>query len=336
MNPRRAFSLIEVLIGIVVLALGLLGLAAVFPAVIVQQRSTTDSVQSTTLARSVRDLLRGNSVFNKVSIDAAPVEGYLRDNELRGWMTLVGDSNWMTPPGRTKPWDIPVIGGGAPGLVLDNDGTVHVQGAVATGNPGTTPGFNLAPEDRTIRSNSQQPFLWDFAARRIASGRPYSTDTAAYGNNIQQISCQDDRIQLAVFIRRVDTVPAGRTPANPVLIAVDANGVPTQNGDGSFSAIDDNLRFTPDADDPTRIVRLTLPNAPLKPLVVQVGQKLVSPWGTVHTIKAIRSYNNGEVELNPKLDRGELVRLPSALRRFLYTPQIPIAVTIVDLQPQKR
>ena len=49
---RRAFSLIEGLIAVLVLGVGLLGLAAVFPVVITQQRDAVDVIQGMALRRA--------------------------------------------------------------------------------------------------------------------------------------------------------------------------------------------------------------------------------------------------------------------------------------------
>src|SRR5690606_17226744 len=55
---KRAFSLVEVLIAILVLGLGMLGLGAVFPAVISEQRRSFDSISGESVARQVEALLR--------------------------------------------------------------------------------------------------------------------------------------------------------------------------------------------------------------------------------------------------------------------------------------
>jgi len=54
---RRAFTLVEVLMAAVVLAIGLIGLAAVFPVVITQQREAVDKSQAITAAASADALL---------------------------------------------------------------------------------------------------------------------------------------------------------------------------------------------------------------------------------------------------------------------------------------
>ncbi len=56
---RRAFSLIEILIAVIILGLGLLGLAALFPVVIREQRIGTDNVLGVTVANSARAIVDG-------------------------------------------------------------------------------------------------------------------------------------------------------------------------------------------------------------------------------------------------------------------------------------
>ena len=86
MNQRaastRGFTLIEVLIAIVVLAFGLLGIVAVFPAVIDVQRRAQDAVLGGALAASAEAELRG-SIF---------------ETDSRSWISWkVGDDNEGTP-----------------------------------------------------------------------------------------------------------------------------------------------------------------------------------------------------------------------------------------------
>jgi prepilin-type N-terminal cleavage/methylation domain-containing protein len=55
---RRGFSLIEILVSILILALGLLGLGAVFPVVIREQRLASDNISGTIAGNNVRAVLR--------------------------------------------------------------------------------------------------------------------------------------------------------------------------------------------------------------------------------------------------------------------------------------
>lgn len=56
-RARRAFSLIEILVSILILSLGLLGLGALFPVVIREQRMATDSVVGTIASNNLRSMI---------------------------------------------------------------------------------------------------------------------------------------------------------------------------------------------------------------------------------------------------------------------------------------
>ena len=60
-KTHRAFTLIEVLIAILILALGLLGLGAVFPVVITQQRNANAVVEGESVASMAESIVRSSN-----------------------------------------------------------------------------------------------------------------------------------------------------------------------------------------------------------------------------------------------------------------------------------
>jgi hypothetical protein len=241
----RAFSLVEVLIAVIVLSLGLLGLAAVFPTVVRQQQTALDSVEGLTIASTVEGILRrdgkltrGDLLSNKLvrgeraSYGRYPgVTLYTIDSDAplfwMGWHALVNDRTW-SPLGE---W-APVGNVTGSGLAIDPAGTLTL------GAPRDAAGdWDLPPSETEIRGgvvipvwerllpngtgSAEEPkYVWDFVARRVDTGVPHPTAGDPILNPRSELdrvrlamTYFDDAVELAVFVRRIDNgirVPSGQ------------------------------------------------------------------------------------------------------------------------------
>ncbi|GJQ31037.1 MAG: hypothetical protein HBSAPP03_29210 [Phycisphaerae bacterium] len=364
---RSAFSLIEVLISIVILALGLLGLAAVFPVVINQQRQASDAVQGVSLERSVEEYLERSATLND---RPDPSASLANPANRRGWTVLLAEPLWSNK----GEWYVPDLDANAlaaVGLRLD-----PVSGWLFLGEGGgnTIPvplGERLTPSAMTSASDPR--FVWDIAARRIRGGANATSTTGDHDK------WADDSIQVSVFIRRVDSAirlrgtsslaeAFGLVPMNipsnanrRVPVAVDARGRPTSDGyGGGTSPVYSPVRsFSYEFPAPEELALPELPSGvdviipdmtanfdDARPFVAQVGQKFVDQRGQVHEV--IEVYRSTFVTPDPLGRRDLRLRVnppvPSTMLRdaedmnnqglrMLYTPQTPAAVTVTTIQP---
>lgn len=183
---RRGFTLIEVLIGTIVLGLGLLGLAAVFPAVVIQQRSASDAVQADSVAESAVRLLTSRSDL------MAPDRGF---DLLRQAEGTAGDdfSMWANADGQ---WVLPFSSDNnySAGVFSFDDQTGDLRFGDATSAVILPVRERLFPSPRPgVGSASDEPrFVWDLAMRRLPLQRDPVTPSA------------DDPIEVVVFVRRID------------------------------------------------------------------------------------------------------------------------------------
>jgi prepilin-type N-terminal cleavage/methylation domain-containing protein len=336
----RAFSLIEVLVSVVVLALGLLGLAAVFPAVIRQQKEVMIARTSDSARDSVREAFARTS---KKPGDSRFIDwDYLTNDALISASNVPNSCPIVI--NYTGEWETDWAWPGLPADVSDNytrTGDVAVGGGlyfecVETRNGDATVVANevsdlLLRDPTMLRSYSrlfpapfsglEPEYVWDFVPRKTAGGA----------------------LQVAVFVRRIDSgiAVARGTSLSKILfgtiqgsdpetardimpVAETDDGVPTGNGRGRYSRIRRTI-ITIDAADPT-IVRVPINGGTgldADIAVARKGQKLIDEFDspTVQTvIDRERDGTDFVLTLSPgygEAQRGEQVSV-------IFTPQVAV------------
>lgn len=201
------FSLVEVLLAVVVLGLGLLGIASVFPVVISQQREAAETVAAVGAAEAAESFLAGAASsfsvllnepgFGEFAAEASmPINSTadLVDSEGRVVRAIGGDVSLLWQPGFSWGASATVVEPAAASgqtMAFDaylNEGLVVIGGSgeyiseltgasatvIAPGDAGH-PGTLVIPVDARLHpspfSGATPRFVWDIALRRSRGGR---------------------------------------------------------------------------------------------------------------------------------------------------------------------
>lgn len=344
----RGFSLVEVLIAVVVLALGVLGLAAIFPAVIAQQRNAQSETLGSVVSSTAKIMLqRQTSTLGWDRLDrdvTLSSNGNCLNAKLDG---LWGVFDWG---GNEQPLNPRVLNtyrdtgallfGG--GYECTSGGGMPLPTSIPFFPDNTNPDPLFAHERLLPEpfSGPDPQFVWDFVPRKVGSGGGRTT------------------LQVAVFVRRIDAnirVPAGKKLAQlfytdddqvppaafPVAVEVGGtrDGMPSNNGKGKYAVPRNMSAQTKQADvvsGKVKIVNLKGNDANQIRLASQPGQKLVDNLGVVRTVVKAIADSSGKVtgvEVSPALDAGETPNMfatseAARLLQVVYTPQVPVDVVI--------
>ncbi|MCA9279082.1 MAG: hypothetical protein H6815_13985 [Phycisphaeraceae bacterium] len=341
-RATSGFTLTEVLFGVIILALGLLGVGAVIPGVIAQQRVANESALAVNALNEAEQALTENpalwSIYETDSTGAGTTQGlgqrlldpiWSADQE---WDVSRRDIDLMTGDLRVPP----------PGMLAAGaEQAVYFQADRLWPKP---------PHDGTPK------FIWDVVFRRSTPSDP----TLRVGPH---------RVQMAIFLRRVDPGiklspgamytlyealehAAGVSGGDYRLAAAaDSAGMPTFRGVATGGLLRYSVPITLDVtyDDMYRD-RIRLQSSQFDPTITPeqvfaVGSKnqiIVDNLGTVYRVKNVTSVNGGSPTMgsdillfvDPPVGKGvesSNSNNPATLFQIAATVQPPVAVRVIDM-----
>jgi|GEM_PF-1190709 len=363
-----AFTLIEVLMSIFVLALGLLGLGAIIPGIIREQRVASDRTLGIVVANDAKAYISARADLGRLGLPPTGSGGSSlgstagRSYGLGVWLR---DDEWS----RTYTWDLASIDTS----VYEDAGNVIIGRRVGSIEPVVIPlSDRLYPSSASDLDAPQ--FVWDFVARRLSP-----TDSGGFAlladSSLGLLSGTPEQwrtgVEIAVFVRRIDTgirVPSGETgfgimldPSAPTLpVGISEAGLLTGAGaDTSQSQIYApplTLRAEYDNTKPT-LLRLeadtllagtepgntvTLENR--LQLASQIGQQLVDNLGNVYTVEEVTDSGGSFVEVRVRPSVAGWIPSTSGgspgwddeeawteIRQVVFVPQPPAAAIVFRL-----
>lgn len=358
---------------IFVLALGLLGLGALIPGIIREQRVASDRTLGIVVANDARAYLTARADLVRLGLRPQPGIGLGTTAGRRyGFGAWLLDDAWS----ETYAWDLNSIDTD----LYEDEGHMVIGARVDRVDPARIPlGDRLYP---TPASNLDAPqFVWDFVARRLPP-----TETDGYGlleDSDYTLTTGTPKqwragLEVAVFVRRVDTgirVRPGQTAyglmlgfsGNPIMpVGLDSNGLPTgagaDTGQDQIYAPPLTLAASYDGMRPT-VLTLSIdgsltgnePGAAVMTrerllMAAQVGQQLVDNLGNVYTVE--EAITTGDTEAQVRVRQAVPGWVPATMGRpsgwaderawtqiqqVVFVPQPPATVIVfrVGIDPDE-
>ena len=364
-TDRTGFSLIEVLIAVLVLAIGMLGLGAVFPAIIAEQRDSFEVVEGENAAGAAAAI-----ITNKEMLDFSFVSDSFnkaQDNADNRYEHL-----WAVPDFGPNPYTFGDTQFPGFNFVTGLWGFDMGSPPVIPANERYVSELPLSARLYPMPYSGKDPrFVWDLALRRKPAG---------------------DRLQAAIFVRRIDArirIPKDYSLSDVLTgsggIAVDDTRLPVGiindgsprsgniavdqgPGDAVFYAIIQSLKTEVYSEHLDWLVFTDGRSGNVDSSVnfaTKVGQKLVDNTGVVRTVVGIPQVENSDPlysDLGPGGSKRAVIVDPpflvsnaggedtddvspgsnaqdndydderaSWVRQVIFTPRTPVAVRVITL-----
>jgi len=337
-SRHRGFSMIELLVAVVILGVGLLGLAISLPATISIQRAGADRTQGVSVARTAKAYLTTRPDLSRAYERPSGLTTSVRQ---AGFGAVVANPNWSEDHEWAFIGDYVDTYQGAdqPG------GTIEVYDDALSQS-----GVRINPADRLYppgESGSDPRFIWDVVARRLP---------------VEGLGNAGARVQVAVFVRRIDQqirLPDNTTiyqaitarpspgPVQRVACAVDdvsaGRVVPRNDGDGEY-ARPILLEVEYDEEEPDRI---ELPpvfgssSSTIGLALAQPGQRIVDNLGNVYRVLRVDEEDPRVLIIDPPVpayvkttgsSSGNSIEKSQELFQIAFVSQIPVAVEVFDVK----
>ncbi len=336
---RRGFTLLEVLIGVLVLSLALLGLAAMFPVVVRTQRIARDTVVGTGVLEAAEATLRSNEFF------ASPVT--------TGGLRAYADQLTLAPARDQTQW-AESLGSSVPARKLYDDlGRIKLRPV----NPRFYPvgdRLNLMPG---IVAGTDPTLVWDLAMCLASESDVPPQPTGELLSPAANVSAMSRPLRVAIFVRRLDSqirLRSGQTLMSaissgfvvPIGSSASNFGEPTLDGTGFHSlpmwATVSAARQSK-ANGPYDIFELSFADngrLPAARALAKPGQIVIDNLGGVHVVaRNVRDASGVPIYNQVLLEKPMLGT--TALRcneatspiQLTFTEQVPVAVRVITIEP---
>ncbi|MDP1661252.1 MAG: hypothetical protein Q8L55_04980 [Phycisphaerales bacterium] len=216
------FSLVEVLMAVLILSLGLLGLGAIMPAVLKQQRVGTDQTFGTLAGRSVAAIVKGNQLLNGRNKTGNTTNAILMSyNRWEAWARCIQSAGYAYGIPEDGTWRVLEVEGDSSGIGTGR-AIVGPFGPNINTNTDDRAFINLI--DRLVPSTSsvtlgtpvvsEPQFVVDLAVRRATALDPAQIGA---GGTILYERPGNFTVQVAFITRRIDQ--RVRPPAGTSILA---------------------------------------------------------------------------------------------------------------------